>query len=615
MQNAIRFGEPDRSQFLLFLSSQSIHSFFKLSPFPHEKRSLVLLHLMANSFYGSGPLRSREGITSRPATNSDEIQLQIDPMHADLDDHITGLRGKIRQLKGVAQEIESEAKFQKDFISQLQMTLIKAQAGVKNNMRRINKKIIQQGSNHVLHSRDLKVEAIKSKSIKSANSSVYPSFLLRGPRQATIADGKWLGFRRRMGSADERVPLLESDGRGEILEVGLVRRSWIESKKLWRVVGPVIFCTVVAYSLNVITQAFAGHLGDSELASFSIANTVIVGFNYGLFLGMASALETLCGQAFGAKKYDMLGRFLQCQLKNSIIVFVCVIALVVHLFVTWLFVSKLQFGLIGIAVTLNFSWWVSGFCLFGYVTLGGCPDTWKGFSMEAFAGLWEFIKLSAASGVMLCLENWYYRILILLTGNLKNAKIAVDAISICMSINGWELMIPLGFLAGTGVRVSNELGAGNGRGAKFATAVSVVTSFVIGLFFCILIMALHDKFALLFTSSSVVLEAVGKLSVLLAFTILINSIQPVLSGVAVGSGWQSMVAYINVGTYYFIGIPLGILMGWAFNLGVLGIWAGMIAGTAVQTLILAYITIRCDWEKEAFTASTRMKESALSSKS
>ncbi|KAJ8480057.1 hypothetical protein OPV22_023784 [Ensete ventricosum] len=84
---------------------------------------------MANPFHGSGPLRSREGLTSRPAAASDDIQLQIDPIHADLDDHITGLRGKIRQLKGVAQEIENEAKFQKDFISQLQMTLIKAQAG------------------------------------------------------------------------------------------------------------------------------------------------------------------------------------------------------------------------------------------------------------------------------------------------------------------------------------------------------------------------------------------------------------------------------------------------------------------------------------------------------
>ena len=80
------------------------------------------------------------------------------------------------------------------------------------------------------------------------------------------------------------------------------------------------------------------------------------------------------------------------------------------------------------------------------------------------------------------------------------------------------------------VHVGNELGAGNGKGARFATIVSSITSLVIGLFFWVLIMGLHDKFALIFTSSSVVLDAVDNLSVLLAFTILLNSIQPVLSG-------------------------------------------------------------------------------------
>uniref|UniRef100_A0A5B7C345 t-SNARE coiled-coil homology domain-containing protein n=1 Tax=Davidia involucrata TaxID=16924 RepID=A0A5B7C345_DAVIN len=102
-------------------------------------------------FYGAAPYRSREGLSTRQVASSDEIQLRIDPMHADLDDEITGLHKQVRQLRNVAQEIESEAKFQNDFISQLQMTLIKAQAGVKNNMRKLNKSIIQQGSNHVMH--------------------------------------------------------------------------------------------------------------------------------------------------------------------------------------------------------------------------------------------------------------------------------------------------------------------------------------------------------------------------------------------------------------------------------------------------------------------------------
>ncbi|XP_030511034.1 bet1-like protein At4g14600 isoform X2 [Cannabis sativa] len=53
--------------------------------------------------------------------------------------------------KEVAQEIGTEAKFQNDFLNQLQMTLIKAQAGVKNNVRRLNKSIIQNGANNVVH--------------------------------------------------------------------------------------------------------------------------------------------------------------------------------------------------------------------------------------------------------------------------------------------------------------------------------------------------------------------------------------------------------------------------------------------------------------------------------
>ncbi|URD86313.1 hypothetical protein MUK42_28020 [Musa troglodytarum] len=63
--------------------------------------------LMANTFYGSGPLRPRffslllllfcvkstRWLQFEPARASDEIQLQINLVHVDVDEHITGLRG------------------------------------------------------------------------------------------------------------------------------------------------------------------------------------------------------------------------------------------------------------------------------------------------------------------------------------------------------------------------------------------------------------------------------------------------------------------------------------------------------------------------------------------
>ncbi|KAF3672519.1 putative clathrin assembly protein-like [Capsicum annuum] len=162
---------------------------------------------------------------------------------------------------------------------------------------------------------------------------------------------------------------------------------------------------------------------------------------------------------------------------------------------------------------------------------------------------------------------------------------------------------------GERVRVANELGAGKGREAKFATEVAVTQSIVIGLIFWILIIFFHNELALIFTTSKPVLEAVHKLVILLAFTVLLNSVQPILSGVAVGSGWQAYVAYINLGCYYLLGVPLGFIMSWGFHYGVMGIWAGMIfGGTAVQTLILAIITIRCDWTKEAEKASMHVRK-------
>ncbi|KAM7256614.1 hypothetical protein ACFE04_012355 [Oxalis oulophora] len=67
------------------------------------------------SLYGGAvPYRSRDGLSTRTAASSDEIELRID-----FDDEITGLRSQVKQLRNVAQDIGSEAKFQKDFLDQL----------------------------------------------------------------------------------------------------------------------------------------------------------------------------------------------------------------------------------------------------------------------------------------------------------------------------------------------------------------------------------------------------------------------------------------------------------------------------------------------------------------
>ncbi|KAI4368477.1 hypothetical protein MLD38_017032 [Melastoma candidum] len=341
------------------------------------------------------------------------------------------------------------------------------------------------------------------------------------------------------------------------------REFSVESKKLWYLAGPAIFTTICQYSLGAITQLLAGHVGTIQLAAVSVENSVIAGFSFGIMLGMGSALETLCGQAFGAGQIDMLGIYMQR------------------------------------------SWVILGMA---YILSGTCGRAWNGFSIKAFQNLWGFVRLSLASAVMLCLEVWYFMALILFAGYLKNAEVSVDALSVCMNILGWTIMVAIGMNAAISVRVSNELGGGHPRTAKFSLVVAVVSSFLVGLAISAILLATKNEYPLLFSEDTNVDSLVEDLTPVLCFCIVIDNIQPVLSGVAVGAGWQAVVAYVNIACYYVLGVPLGLILGYKLGWGVRGIWYGMLLGTLVQTLVLFIMISRTNWNKEASIAEDRIKK-------
>jgi MATE family multidrug resistance protein len=80
------------------------------------------------------------------------------------------------------------------------------------------------------------------------------------------------------------------------------------------------------------------------------------------------------------------------------------------------------------------------------------------------------------------------------------------------------------------VRVSNELGRGNAEAAKFSVKVVLSASVCIGVIFWAICLAFGKQISYIFTSNEEIAEEVSSLSTLLAFSILLNSVQPVLSG-------------------------------------------------------------------------------------
>ncbi|KAF2615596.1 hypothetical protein F2Q70_00013255 [Brassica cretica] len=376
---------------------------------------------------------------------------------------------------------------------------------------------------------------------------------------------------------------------------------------------------------------------------------------------MGSAVETLCGQAHGAHRYDMLGiylqrativlalvglpmtllytfsypilvllgepktvsymgslyivglipqifayavnftaqKFLQAQSVVTPSAYISAAALLLQISLTYITVYVMGLGLMGIAYVLTICWWVIVGAQTLYITKSQrFRHTWTGLSWRSFQGLWSFFKLSAGSAVMICLEMWYSQILVLLAGLLKDPALSLDSLSICMSISALSFMVSVGFNAAASVRTSNELGAANPKSALFSTWTATVVSFIISFAEALAVMAARDYISYIFTSDPEVAKAVSDLCPFLAVTVILNGIQPVLSGVAVGCGWQAFVAYVNVGCYYIVGIPVGCILGFTFNFQAKGIWTGMIGGTLMQTLILLYVTYRTDWDKE-----------------
>ncbi|KAG5522073.1 hypothetical protein RHGRI_034322 [Rhododendron griersonianum] len=352
-----------------------------------------------------------------------------------------------------------------------------------------------------------------------------------------------------------------------------LREFYEESKKLWYLAAPAILTTVCQYSLGAITQVFAGHLGTTELATFSVENSIIAGFGYGFMWGMGSALETLCGIAFGAGQLEMLGiymqrswvilnatalilmflyifatpilkligqtdtiskeagifalwmipqlfayamnypitKFLQAQNKFMVMTVISAVALVFHTIFSWLLMLKLGWGMVGAAVVLNSSWWFIVLAELLYIFRGACGRAWNGFSWMAFQNLWGFLKLSLASAFMLALETWYITVLILFAGYLKNTEVSVGASGIC-------------------VRVSNELGASHPKAAKFSAVVVVITSFLIGLFLGLILIVTAKQYPSWFSTDDEVIEIVYKLTPLLVICIVVLNVQLPLAG-------------------------------------------------------------------------------------
>ncbi|XP_034697401.1 protein DETOXIFICATION 12-like [Vitis riparia] len=460
--------------------------------------------------------------------------------------------------------------------------------------------------------------------------------------------------------------------RGEGLRWVLVGE---EVKRLGCLAAPMVAVILSQYLLQVISLMMVGHLGELALSSTAIAISLsgVTGFSF--LLGMASALETLCGQAYGAEQYHKLGtqtytaivslflvclplaviwiymsklltfigqdpvisheagqisiwlvpalfgyatlqalvRYLQTQsLIMPLLLTSCAI-LGFHIPLCWALVFKSGLGSLGGALAIGISYWLNVIFLGLYIKYSpACEKTRVPVSMEVLGGIGEFFRFAIPSAVMICLEWWSFELLILLSGLLPNPELEASVLSVCLNTVSTLYAIPHGLGSAGSTRVSNELGAGNPQKARLAVHAAVCLAVTEAIVISTTLFASRRVFGYVFSEEEEVVDYVTSIAPFLCLSVILDSVQGTLSGVVRGCGRQRIGAFINLGAFYLCGIPVAVILSFLVHLRGKGLWVGLQTGSLLQTSLLLIITGRTNWEEQATKARQRIFEGTSS---
>ncbi|KAE8677803.1 putative MATE efflux family protein [Hibiscus syriacus] len=186
----------------------------------------------------------------------------------------------------------------------------------------------------------------------------------------------------------------------------------------------------------------------------------------------------------------------------------------------------------------------------------------KGASMAASISLWMLcISLAAMHCAVSRIDAKF--------------NISTSLIAMCVNTETIAFMFTCGLGAAASTRVANELGGGNPQKAKNAMVMTLKLSTILTLAIGLTLAFGHNVWAAFFTDSSLILHQFASIIPLLIISITFDSFQGILSGKTTcgkGCGWQHLAVWVNLVTYYFIGIPIACLLGFVLQLYDKGLW-------------------------------------------
>lgn len=318
-------------------------------------------------------------------------------------------------------------------------------------------------------------------------------------------------------------------------------------------------------------------------------------------------LLALPGIPFAAVN-TLMCKILQGQSRVEPLVGVGLLASVVQATLLYVFMFRTSLGFTGSALAISATLAFYAIVLATYLFRSGLYQReWPGWQFsEAVRLMPEFLRLGVSGMAMFVCEVWGFAIVGLSSGMLPHAAASVSADSTYGNLRWlgalWYAAISL---AGS-VRVGNALGANDPARAWHTAKLALGLSTGCALVASVAMLLLHGVLPFAFTSDERVVSITSKLLLVTSPLQVFAAITSVSQGIFRGCGLQALGAKVNFVCYILIAVPVGLLLAFPFEMGLIGLWLGLNAGFIVSGLFGTYwLAFRADWPMLAQQAQER----------
>jgi multidrug resistance protein, MATE family len=467
---------------------------------------------------------------------------------------------------------------------------------------------------------------------------------------------------RLYGSAAEEEALLPKSPELET--------TWQKELRLVaRYSGPLAITYALQYSYSFVTVFVAGRLGVVPLGAASLANLMVNVTGLCIYEGLATTLDTLASQAFGAGRKDLVGlhvqrmvllvcvvtipigalwlaspwilpplipekaeaelactyiriyllgapgyaifeagkRFCQAQGDFTGSLFVVLICAPLNIFWNWLFVFHLGLGFSGAGLALVVSNNLQPLVLLFYVRFVN-PSTlqcWPGLQWRRAFENWGPMIRLSIPGVLMTFSEWFAFDIMTIAAGYISSS-ALAAQSVCMTIAVVMFHIPFPFSIAASTRFGNLIGYGALDAARTAWRTYYCMFVCIGAFDVILLTSCRKILAAFFTSDERVQAIITAVMPVVAATQFFDAFVALANGLLRGMGRQKIGGYINLGVYYLFALPVAFFLSFGpAKLGLTGMWVGPGMGLAAAAIMMSIYMWTTDWSKAVEDARAR----------